>query len=209
MNRTPASIFVALSLALCAGASARAQSTAQPMIPGTVVNPPAGGCATGQGPCFQPYGESGPAFAQVAVPSGTHNAGASLGGLIQIAIGPQAIITGLGYKSEAGSTSGVMVRAWTKLPVNTTCADGSSFSGSNADDLYRVVGTPTATLAPSAPASTTGDSSTYADQTGLTWSIQNKDSPQKAILYVCVVATANDTTDPGHNIDLVFAGPLP
>jgi hypothetical protein len=157
------------------------------------------------------YGESGPAVQSATAASGSsYAAGKSIGGLIQIAAGPSAIVTSLGYRSEAGSTAQVVLRGWMKKPSSSTvCTDNTNFVDNVADDAFRIIGTPLA-ITPAAPANTQGDASTYGDQLTLTWSLKNMDLPQTGIFYFCIIAAATDSADVSNaKIDLTLSGPIP
>jgi hypothetical protein len=142
--------------------------------------------------------DSGSSPVQTATPnSSSHAAGSSVGGLFSFPIarfnGGSGIITSFWWTSTGGATTQLVVRLWDAKPLNTTCTDQTAFSGSAADDQHLL--TPPFALTPAAPASTIGDSKTYASSTGLTLSFKNQDSPSGKNIYGCVVTAATDTAD--------------
>ncbi len=175
--------------------------------------------------------ESGPA-ALTVTPGGTHSAngqvlgpnntttggtpaslvGTNQSGLFVIPIardnGKPGIITQFSFTSSGGSTVQMVGRIWSRLPSNTTCKDGTPFAGNfTTDDAYLI--TPPFSFTPAAPASTVGDSSTYASITGLTYTFQNVDlnGPTRN-LYVCVEITASDSSDNNNAARVMLSGPL-
>lgn len=162
--------------------------------------------------------DSGPVPVEVTLGSGTLSSGNALG-LFQIPIaripGGSGIITSFLWKSVNGDTSAKLGRLWAAKPVNTTCTNGSAFVGSDVDDAWLIGGGPFS-FTPAAPAPTTGDASTYAALTGLTWDFKNLDgvtllaangiAPQQYV-YLCVVAAASDTADVSHAVRVTLSGP--
>jgi hypothetical protein len=116
--------------------------------------------------------------------------------------GQSAIVTQFAMTSSGGSTGQYVVRIWTQPPVNTTCVDNAAFVGNFAtDDNYLM--TPPFSITPAAPASTTGDSSTYASQTVQTYDFE---SPQ-GLAYVCLQTVSTDTADDNKAIRIMMSGP--
>jgi hypothetical protein len=169
-----------------------------------------------------------PARAQVGYDSGaivvtatpnssSHAAGSSVGGLFVVPLartaGGSGILTSVFWKSTGGATTQLLVRIWQWNPTSTTCTDQTAFVGSDTDDAYLI--TPPFSFTPAAPASTTGDSATYASSTGLTWDYKNSDSTVAGFnntaksqnLYVCVLTTATDTADESKTVRLTLSGP--
>ena len=163
------------------------------------------------------FGDSGPVSVSVPV-VGTHSTGSSVGGLIAIPFGQYpgngGIITNFLWKSINGDATAKVGRLWSAKPVNTTCTDGTAFAGSDTDDAY-LIGPGPFSFTPAAPATATGDSSTYASVTGVTWDFRNGDSvqsggngiPTSQNVYLCVIAGASDTVDVGHNVRVILSGP--
>lgn len=118
-----------------------------------------------------------------------------------------AIITQIAMTSSGGSTGQYVVRVWSRLPANTTCVDNTAFSGNFAtDDQYLI--TPPFSMTPAAPASTTGDASTYASLTVQTFDALNADTPSPTRnLYVCLVTVSTDTADENKGIRVMVSGP--
>lgn len=119
--------------------------------------------------------------------------------------GGNGLLQNVLWKSVGGDTSGKLIRIWQKFPSNTTCQDGTAFSGSDIDDASLI----TAPLAftPSAPGNTTGDSATYAALNNLALDFHNSDAPFTQNLYACVITTGTDTGDENATVRLTFSGP--
>lgn len=164
--------------------------------------------------------DSGPIPIEVTLGSATLSSGAALGLFtIPIALGPNGsgIITSFLWKSVNGDTTLKQARLWSAKPTHTTCTDGSAFVGSDIDDAYLIGGGPF-TFTPAAPTVTTGDASTYANLTGLTWDFRNQDSypagnaasngiAASVNVYLCVIAGASDTLDVSHAVRATLSGP--
>lgn len=164
--------------------------------------------------------DPGPLWVTATPNSSSHAAGTSVGGLLKIpfgrggptpappattALGYSGIITQFAWISTGGATTQLVVRLWAKNPVNTTCTDQTAFAGSATDNKYLI--TPPFSITPAAPASTTGDSNTYASITGITYDFQNYDTPQTIYIYACVVTAATDTADESSPIYAMASGP--
>lgn len=194
-------------LALVCAAPAMAQQAAAPVNSGYTGTAQAGCPSAALTPCFMAGGE-GYVSSPVTPSNASHAAGVSMGGLMTVPIGQQAMISGIGYKSIGGDTGQKVIRAWLRNPVNTTCTDNANFVGSDADDAFRIVGFPLA-MTPAAPANVQGDSATYADLTGMSISVKNQDVTATPNIYVCIVTNATDTADQNKIIRLTLAGPTP
>lgn len=153
--------------------------------------------------------DSGPIIATATPTNSSHAAGTSIGGLFSLPLarvaGGSGIITNFAYKSTGGSIGQLVARIWQKNPAATTCADNSPFVGSDADDANLI--TPPVSITPAAPASTTGDSATYAALSGLTWDYKNADTTPGQNLYVCLVTVATDTADQNKLVRVTLSGP--
>lgn len=155
--------------------------------------------------------DPGPISATATPANSSHAAGTSIGGLFTIPIGPapasgnSGIITQFALKSVGGSTGSLAVRIWQKAPTNTTCTDNTAFAGSDTDDAFLI--TPPFSITPAAPASTTGDSATYASAQNLVLDYKNADSPATANLYACLVTVATDTADENKLVRVTLSGP--
>lgn len=166
-----------------------------------------------QGCCY----DSGPITQSAMTNNSSHAAGSSVGGLftVPLARGPggSGILTSVFWRSTGGATTQLLFRIWARNPVNTTCNDQQAFA-SNAEDDDWLIGIPF-TATPAAPASTVGDSSTYATATGLTLDYKNSDNissignntPPSQNVYVCVLTTATDTADQNNEVTLTLSGP--
>ena len=135
----------------------------------------------------------------------SHAGGTSVGGLYTLPItGFRGELRNFYLRSIGGSTGSYVVRIWARQPTATTCTDNVAFAGSAADDALLLTAPFTAT--PAAPGSTTGDASTYAPLSGLALDFLNKDSPQTASLYVCLVTVATDTADQNAAVYVAVSG---
>lgn len=151
--------------------------------------------------------DSGPKSAQATPANFSHAAGVSVGGLFAVPIaripGGSGIVSNFNIKSAGGFTgSGYLVRVWSRNPTNTMCTDNSNFAGSSADDLFLV--TAPFTLVPLAPATTTGDSATYASLPNQTWDYATSGNQN---IYVCLVANSTDTADQNAVVTVLASGP--
>lgn len=116
--------------------------------------------------------------------------------------GQSNIVTQFAMTSSGGSAGQYVVRIWTQPPVNTTCVDNSAFAGNFAiDDNYLI--TPPFALTPAAPASTTGDASTYASLTVQTFDFVSA----QGLAYVCLQTVSTDTADENKPIRIMMSGP--
>jgi hypothetical protein len=153
--------------------------------------------------------DSGAVSATATPANSSHAAGVSIGGLFSVAVartnGSSGIITSFNYKSTGGSTGSLAVRIWQKNPSGTTCTDNTAFSGADADDANLI--TAPFTITPAAPASTTGDSATYAAVTVVSWDYKNVDTSPGQNLYVCLVTVATDTADENKLVRVQLSGP--
>lgn len=129
--------------------------------------------------------------------------------VIPIMRGPglSAIITQFALTSSGGSIGNYVVRIWRKLPINTTCIDGTAFAGNFTTDDADLI-TPPFSVAPAAPAVTTGDANTYASMTVQTFDAQNTDIPATRNLYVCLQTVSTDTADNNKPMRVMLSGPL-
>lgn len=159
--------------------------------------------------------DSGPIIASVIPSNSSHALGTSIGGLMSVPIarkpGFSGIITSILYKSVGGDTGLKVGRIWARNPVNTTCTDNLAFAGSDTDDIY-LIGPGPFSFTPAAPGVTTGDSSTYASLTGLTWDFANFDittliSGYTRNVYICIVTGATDTADQNKTVRITLSGP--
>lgn len=153
--------------------------------------------------------DSGPIQASETPANSSHAAGTSVGGLFTLGVartnGGSGIITNYAFKSSGGSTGSYVIRIWDKNPSNTTCTDNSAFSGSATDDANLIV--PPFTITPAAPASTTGDSNTYAAVTQVSWDYKNADGTASQNVYACAVTVATDTADENKAVYMTVSGP--
>jgi hypothetical protein len=153
--------------------------------------------------------DSGIVRATATPASSAHSAGQSIGGLFSVPIarvnGGSGIVSGIHVWTSWGSTATYVLRLWQKNPANTTCTDGSSFSGSAIDDANLIVG-PTA-LQFNAPLNTTGDSKTYADLTALSLDYKNADGTTTQNLYACLVTNSSDSPGSSATLSVGLAGP--
>ena len=155
--------------------------------------------------------DSGTSPVQTATPNGSsHAAGSSVGGLFTYPIarvnGGGGIITTFWWISSGGATTQLLVRLWDRNPTATTCTDQTAFVSSAVDDQHLL--TPPFAVTPVAPASTTGDSKTYASATGLTLSFKNQDASAGKNVYGCVTTTATDTADESSAVYTTVTGPI-
>ena len=135
----------------------------------------------------------------------SHAAGTSVGGLFTLPMsGFRGELRNFYLRSTGGSTGSYVVRIWARQPTASTCTDNVAFAGSTTDDALLL--TAPFTVTPAAPASTTGDASTYAVQAGLALDFLNKDVPQAGSLYVCLVTVATDTADQNNVVVVSVSG---
>lgn len=136
----------------------------------------------------------------------SHAAGTSVGGLFSVPVarvsGGSGTLKLVMWKSTGGSTGALVIRIWQSKPANTTCTDNAAFVGSNTDDANLI--TPPFSITPAAPASTVGDSATYAS---IAVSLDYANADLSKNLYVCVVTVAIDTADENKSVRLTLAGP--
>ncbi len=124
-----------------------------------------------------------------------------IGRLYPNAGGQSNIITQFAMTSSGGSTGQYVVRIWSQPPLNTTCQDNAAFAGNFAtDDNYLI--TPPFALTPAAPASTTGDSYTYASLTQQTFDFAG----ENGLAYVCLQTVSTDTADENKPIRIMMSG---
>lgn len=150
------------------------------------------------------------AISAVATPANSsHAAGVSVGGLFSVSLarinGGSGIVTSFNLKSTGGSVGAYVIRIWQKNPAGTTCTDNSAFVGADADDANLI--TAPFAVTPAAPASTTGDSATYASVTVVSWDYKNVDTSPGQNLYVCLVTVATDTADDNKLVRVQLSGP--
>ena len=152
------------------------------------------------------------AVSATATPNGSsHAAGSSVGGLFTVPLartaGGSGILTSVFWKSTGGATTQLLVRIWQRKPSVSSfaCGDQAAYQGADSDDA-NLISAPF-TMTPAAPASTTGDSATYASVTGLTLDYKNTDFAPSQNLYVCVVTTSTDTADESNLVRLTLSGP--
>lgn len=152
--------------------------------------------------------DSGTISATATPTNYSHANGTSVGGLIPVALvrvaGGSGIVTNFGFKSAGASTGNYVVRIWQKNPTATTCTDNTPFASNATDDLNLITLAPLS-ITPLAPASTTGDSATYAWLPSLTLDYRNRDQTQN--LYVCIVTVLTDTADAGNLVTVSMSGP--
>lgn len=154
--------------------------------------------------------DSGPVVATATPANSSHAAGTSVGGLFTVPIarfnGGSGIVTNFAFTSTGGSVGTYVLRVWQKSPASTTCTDNVAFAGNTTDDNFLITGAPIS-LTPGAPASTTGDASTYAAIPGLTWDYKNSDTSPSVNLYACIVTVAIDTADDNRLVRAMMSGP--
>lgn len=152
--------------------------------------------------------DSGTVSVAVTPANSSHASGTSVGGLLSVPVartaGGSGIITNFGFKSSGGSTGNYVARIWQAKPTNTTCTDNVAFAGNATDDKSLITFAPLS-ITPLAPASTTGDSNTYAALPSLT--LDYKISDQTQNLYVCVVTVLTNTADDGAPVTVYLSGP--
>jgi len=155
--------------------------------------------------------DSGSLPIQTATPNGSsHAAGSSVGGLFKIPVartlGGGALPIRFIWISTGGAVTQLLVRLWDVKPVGTTCTDQTAYVGAAADDQHLV--TIPFAFTPAAPANTTGDAKTYAEQDFTPpLSIRNQDATQTQYVYACVVTTATDTADESNAVYANLLGP--
>jgi hypothetical protein len=149
--------------------------------------------------------DSGPKTATATPANSSHASGTSVGGLLAVPVariaGGSGRITGFWWISTGGSTGTLAVRIWDKFPTNTTCTDNTAFVESITDDVNLII--PPFSITPAAPASTTGDTNTYAGYNSVDWDYATANTN----LYVCAVATATDTADENKAVYTMLSGP--
>lgn len=180
---------------------------------------------TGQVNCtLANFGDSGPVSVIGTPANSSHAAGTAVGpttstlsyigsnqtGLFVIPFGKSpgngGIVTNFLLKSTGGSTGQYIVRMWSQNPVNTTCKDNTAFVSSDNDDAF-LIGPGPFSIIPAAPASTTGDSATYASSVGITYDYLGTDVPATGNIYVCIVTVSTNTADNNHQIRITLSGP--
>lgn len=122
----------------------------------------------------------------------SHAAGVAMADLQTISVGStnslSGIVTQIQYSSKGGSTSGVVVYLWSKLPAATTCTNGSAIVTSQADNQFLVF--PPILLTPALVLSAQ-DTTTYATVSNLVGNFVNGSSNTN--LYECTVSNATQT----------------
>lgn len=157
--------------------------------------------------------DSGSLPIQTATPnSSSHAAGSSVGGLFKIPVartlGGGALPIRFIWISSGGAVTQLLVRLWDVNPTGGlfACADQTAYVGTIAADQHLV--TIPFAFTPAAPASTVGDTKTYAEQDFTPpLSIRNQDSTQTQFVYACVVTTATDTADESAAVYANLLGP--
>lgn len=114
---------------LLGAADARAQSTAQPVVPGYLTT---SGCSYGLTTCFVQYGSSGPAGGTVnTLPSGVTSADASFtvasGGVYQTVLAASATRKGCTFQNPSTATEPVLFKFGTQATAYTI-SPGQSIS---------------------------------------------------------------------------------
>lgn len=164
--------------------------------------------------------DSGPIWVSATPANASHAAGTSLGGLFTVPLARQSggsgINTNFGYNSSGASTGPAIVRIWSRKPTATTCTDNVAFARSSIDDAWLIV--PPFSITPAANAVTTGDATTWASLTIVTWDYKNQDSQIPAApnfnnvapsvnMYVCVQTVGVDTADQNLPVSVMLSGP--
>lgn len=195
-------LYLALALLACRPAFAQQAVVSFESGPASVVGTPANSSHAG-GTVVGPSGNLTPLNNQNL--TGTNQSGLFVIPVARVP-GGSLIMTQFAMTSSGGSTGQYVVRAWRKLPINTTCIDGTAFAGNfNTDDADLI--TPPFAVTPAAPAVTTGDASTYASQTVQTYDVQNTDQPVTRNLYICLQTVSTDTADDNKPIRVMVSGP--
>lgn len=133
--------------------------------------------------------------------TGTHNAGSSVGGLQPIPVarisGGAGWINQISMNSTAGATNQIVFRVYKSTPAGGSyvCTDGTALTDTAAARALLITPPFAGTL--TAPASTTGDATTYTTQQGVWWPFVTSGNTN---VYVCAVTVANDTTDPASTV---------
>lgn len=161
-----------------------------------------------------------PAFAQasagvsfqlaptITVQAAAYSAGQSEGGLITVKPAARTpwgtgFIDALRLRSAGGSTNGVWIYAWSKLP-SATCTDKTTYVSAAADAAYALPGFPAFGTLGNAPGS--WDTATTVQVSGLTANFKNQDTTPGQSIYLCIVTSASVTPASTSDLSLVVGG---
>jgi len=180
-------------------------NSAGELIVGASVNGNVGGYDTGSAPFVSVTAGSSAKSTGMAIGCATGTCAGNLGALFTLPVartnGGSGLLLQVQWTSVGGSTVGVMVELWDKNPANTTCKDQTNFVSSATDDAHLL--TPPFTMTPAAPASTQGDSKTFASYSFVPpLSFKNQDGTASQNIYACVISTGSDTADESAVISL-------
>lgn len=148
---------------------------------------------------------SGPVTLSKNPANATHLQGTSVGGLYTLPVarvaGASGEIRNLLVHSLGGYTNAYEIRAWSKNPTSTTCADNVAFTGNVTDNQY-LIESPF-TVYPYVPVGSTGSYRSV----NVNWNYKNTDSPTTTNIYLCIIAGADDAKDANNAVVVTVSGP--